>query len=274
MKKVLAPIAVVLSLSLGIAGMPGWSTEVFAAVVTQSDVTAATMTAQAVIAATAQNTNAEVVAIRKYMQGLVAKAQKASTMPQQSLTDLVAALNEGARGLKTIAAASQKAASSVTATAGPAAADATAAGATAVGSTAAVAQTTAKAENKVAKATVTAEPVKTTAQKTTEAAKVAEVKADATEAKADVMAENLTNLVTLAVAQVANMESESVAEPESNEKSENREEDAEAEVPRTGEREDAMSTGALRGMGLVLGGAVVLAAAGAVLIVKRMKRGL
>ena len=48
-----------------------------------------------------------------------------------------------------------------------------------------------------------------------------------------------------------------------------------AEVPKTGASDEEKASSAARGMGLVLGGAVVFAAAaGAVLIVKRMKRDL
>lgn len=237
-----------------------------ATTISATDIAAAVARAEEAIAKTANATvNAkEVAAMREYLQGWVAQARTLDLerLTAAQLKELVAALDEGALGLRLVAGVDRKVASGNTA-------------GSAVSSKEPVTSSTGSAViGSVAEPrTVKELPMKSAvAEKTTEVstakAEVAVV-ADATAAPATYMKTSTIDmkaLATLAVAQVKKPTAVLASAGAEN---------AEVDVPKTGANdEEEQTSNAVRGMGLVLGGAVVMAAVGAVLIVKRMKRGL
>lgn len=195
----------------------------------------------------------EVAGVRAYLQGLVAQAQsldfaKLSTAEQK---ELLAALNEGARGLRALAGVDRKESSN-------SASDNTAA-VVGSGSVTSGAATGSAVASGVARVTNVAVAQAMDAPVAGDVAVAVEV--------SSASGASGSEFATLALAQVKKTSGVTLAAAELDG----------VEVPKTGaSEEDAQQTSnAVRGMGLVLGGAVVLAAAaGAVLIVKRMKRGL
>ncbi len=284
MKKKLAlgAIAMVLGLSVGGSGlMPAQafavsveatgSSDVSGAVassegsrtersLTADDVAAAVALAEKAIAAT---TNIDSVAgMRVYLQGWVDQARSLDLgrLSAGQMKELVAALEEGARGLRMTAGVDRKPAEENNAAASEVEAGAVA--------------NTADAERKdagVRKETLVSTVAEPRVMKELPAAKVADdVKVDTAGTKAEVASSrDFAGLATLATAQVR-QPAALVATTDGADG---------VEVPKTGadasEEKVAQASSAARGMGLIFGGAVVLAAAmGAVLIVKRMKRGL
>lgn len=267
----LGAMAVVLGLSLSY-GAPALavSADTVAVSVSAADVAAAVARAEEAIAKTANATvNAkEVAAMWEYLQKWVAQAQ---TLDLERLTagqlkELVAALDEGALGLRMKAGVDRKvvtdASSSATSSTSGSVSSATVSGAIAEPRT-----VKAESDAKVTEATAVASAAKTSAVSTGTTVKV-EVAPEV----AKTVVTDMSSLATLAVAQVKKPTAvlASAAGSASTDA-----EDTEVDVPKTGANDEEVQTSnAVRGMGLVLGGAVVLAAAGAVLIVKRMKRGL
>lgn len=227
--------------------------------VSAADVAAAVARAEEAIAKTANATvNAkEVAAMQEYLQGWVAQARTLDLerLSAAQLKELVAALDEGALGLRLVAGVDRKVTTE------------SAAG-SAVGSKE-VTVTGSVAEPR----TVKELPVESAvAEKTTEVstakAEVAVV-ADTTAAPATGMKASTIDMKALATLAVAQVKKPTVVLASAGA------ENAEVDVPKTGANdEEEQTSNAVRGMGLVLGGAVVMAAVGAVLIVKRMKRGL
>lgn len=289
MKKMLAlgAMAVVLGLSYGFEVAPAMAVSSSeGAAVSATDVAAAVTRAEEAIAKTANATvnAAEVAAMREYLQKWVAQAR---TLDLGSLTagqmkELIAALNEGALGLRMKAGVDRKVATGASSSSSSSSNAAVGAGTTVNGTVAE--PRTAKADD--AKVTSVAEvaEVKTVAPvaKTVQVASTSttSVASTASVAKAEVAPEtvktvaataDMNALATLAVAQVKKPTAILASAGLTSAGAEN----TEVDVPKTGANdEEEQTSNAVRGMGLVLGGAVVLAAAGAVLIVKRMKRGL
>lgn len=231
-----------------------------------ADVAAAVARAEEAIAKTANATvNAkEVAAMREYLQGWV---EQARTLDSERLTtaqlkELVAALDEGALGLRLVAGVDRKVTSGNTAGSAVSSKEpvTSSTGSAVIGSVAE--PRTVKdlpAENAVSDKTVMASVAKAevTVAADTTTVSAADAKASTIDMKA---------LATLAVAQVKKPTAVLASAGAEN---------AEVDVPKTGANdEEEQTSNAVRGMGLVLGGAVVMAAVGAVLIVKRMKRGL
>ena len=280
MKKMLALGAMAVVLGLGLEGAPALAVATAetsgvsaqASTTSATDVAAAVARAEEAIAKTDTTTvNAkEVAAMREYLQGWVAQAKvlDLAQLTAGQVKELIAALDEGARGLRLTAGVDRKVAT-----------EASNAGATTSTANGTEASTVngSVAEPRTAKESTSATKAKEVA-KTAETVKNVEV-ADGSDAKADLKdgaedvalasasTKDMSALVTLATAQVKKPTVASAAVVAEN---------AEADVPKTGaSNEEEQTSTAVRGMGLVLGGAVVLAAAaGAVLIVKRMKRGL
>lgn len=273
----LGAMAMVLGLSYGFEVVPALAVSVAsevsevsgcsgASAVSAADVAAAVARAEEAIVKTANATvNAkEVAAMREYLQGWVAQARTLDLerLTTAQLKELVAALDEGALGLRLVAGVDRKVASngSTESAAGSTVAETGSAG---------LAVTASVAEPWVVKELPAESAV---AEKTTEVstakAEVAVV-ADTTAASATGMRASTIDmkaLATLAVAQVKKPTAVLASAGAEN---------AEVDVPKTGANdEEEQTSNAVRGMGLVLGGAVVMAAVGAVLIVKRMKRGL
>lgn len=240
-----------------------------ASAVSAADVAAAVTRAEEAIAKTANVTvNAkEVAAMREYLQGWVAQARALDLerLATAQLKELVAALDEGALGLRLVAGVDRKTTSGNTA-------------GSAVSSKEPVTSSTGSAViGSVAEPrTVKELPAEgTVSEKTTEVSEVSTAKAevavatDATVAPTTDMKNSTIDmkaLATLAAAQVKKPTAVLASVGAEN---------AEVDVPKTGANdEEEQTSNAVRGMGLVLGGAVVMAAVGAVLIVKRMKRGL
>lgn len=263
----LGAMAMVLGLSYGSGVAPALAVSAAsevsgcsgASAVSAADVAAAVTRAEEAIAKTANVTvNAkEVAAMREYLQGWVAQARALDLerLTTAQLKELVAALDEGALGLRLVAGVDRKVASN-----GSTESAAGSAGMTVTGSV---------AEPRVVKELPAESAV---AEKTTEVstakAEVAVVAdtiaASATDMKASTI--DMKALATLAAAQVKKPTAVLASVGAEN---------AEVDVPKTGTNdEEEQTSNAVRGMGLVLGGAVVMAAVGAVLIVKRMKRGL
>lgn len=234
--------------------------------VSAADVAAAVTRAEEAIAKTANVTvNAkEVAAMREYLQGWVAQARALDLerLTTAQLKELVAALDEGALGLRLVAGVDRKAVSNAST---ESAADSTVAEAGSAG----LAVTGSVAEPRVVKELPAESAVldKTT-EVSTAKAEVAVVADTAAAPAADMKAStiDMKALAALAVAQVKKPTAVLASAGAEN---------AEVDVPKTGANdEEEQTSNAVRGMGLVLGGAVVMAAVGAVLIVKRMKRGL
>ena len=205
--------------------------------------------------------------MRTYLQGWV---QQAQTINVERLTaaqakELIAALEEGARGLRMTAGVDRKVSSSASSAAqagSSTAASVSGANAGGAGNVSKPATVASASSNKEVISTTVPEPkvMKELAVETVEASKV---EADVAEMKAEVA------LVNLATAQVKKPTATQVVA------SSDLTSGDVAEVPKTGASDEERASNAARGMGLVLGGAVVFAAAaGAVLIVKRMKRDL
>lgn len=211
----------------------------------------------------------EVAAMRTYLQGWV---QQAQTINIERLTaaqakELIAALEEGARGLRMTAGVDRKVSSSVssvTQAGSSTAASVNGANAGGAGNVSKPATVAPVSSNKEVISTTVPEPkvIKELAAETVEAGKI---ETDGAEMRAEVA------LVNLATAQVKKPTATSSGSLDS----EVADSGDVAEVPKTGASDEEKASSAARGMGLVLGGAVVFAAAaGAVLIVKRMKRDL
>ena len=274
---VLALGAMIMGLSLGAVPVAAVSVEsevVTASALSVSEkVAAAVKQAEAALDATAGGAagtvaNAkEVAAMRTYLQGWV---QQAQTINVERLTaaqakELIAALEEGARGLRMTAGVDRKVSSSASSAAqagSSTAASVSGANAGGAGNVSKPATVASASSNKEVISTTVPEPkvMKELAVETVEASKV---EADVAEMKAEVA------LVNLATAQVKKPTATQVVA------SSDLTSGDVAEVPKTGASDEERASNAARGMGLVLGGAVVFAAAaGAVLIVKRMKRDL
>lgn len=279
----LGAMAMVLGLSYGFGVAPALAVSAASEVssvsetsaVSAADVAAAVARAEEAIAKTANTTVnvKEVAAMREYLQGWVAQARTLDLgrLTAAQLKELVAALDEGALGLRLVAGVDRKTTAGVAGSTG-----------TNSGSSSSTVVGTAIAEPRMVKELPAEGAV---SEKTTEVSEVHTAKAEvavvadttttpATGMKASTI--DMKALATLAVAQVkkpmavlASASVASVAEVSASA------ENAEVDVPRTGATdEEERASNAVRGMGLVLAGAVVLAAVGAVLIVKRMKRGL
>lgn len=276
---VLALGAMIMGLNLGAVPVAAVSVEseaVTASALSVSEkVAAAVKQAEAALDATAGGAvgtaaNAkEVAAMRTYLQGWV---QRAQTINIERLTaaqakELIAALEEGARGLRMTAGVDRKvssSASSATQAGSSTVASVNGANAGGAGNVSKPAAATSTSSNKEVISTTVSEPkvMKELAVETVEAGKI---ETDGAEMKAEVA------LVNLATAQVKKPTATSSGSLDS----EVADSGDVAEVPKTGASDEEKASTAARGMGLVLGGAVVFAAAaGAVLIVKRMKRDL
>lgn len=276
----LGAMAMVLGLSYGFGVAPALAVSAASevssvsetSIVSAADVAAAVARAEEAIAKTANATVnvKEVAAMQEYLRGWVAQARTLDLgrLTAAQLKELVAALDEGALGLRLVAGVDRKVAPN-----GSTESAAGSAGLTVAGSV---------AEPRVVKELPAEGAV---SEKATGVSEVYTAKAEvavaadtmtapATDMKASTI--DMKTLATLAVAQVkkptavlASASVASVAEVSASA------ENAEVDVPRTGATdEEERTSNAVRGMGLVLAGAVVLAAVGAVLIVKRMKRGL
>jgi len=273
----LGAMAMVLGLSYGFEVVPALAVSAVSATsevssvsapsaVSAADIAAAVVRAEEAIAKTANATvNAkEVAAMQEYLQGWVAQARTLDfeRLTTAQLKELVAALDEGALGLRLVAGVDRKVASngSTESAAGSAVAEAGSAG-LAVADSVAEPRTVRElpAESAVLEKTTEVSTAKA------EVAVVADTAAaPATDMKASTI--NMKALATLAVAQVKKPTAVLASAGAEN---------AEVDVPKTGANdEEEQTSNAVWGMGLVLGGAVVMAAVGAVLIVKRMKRGL
>lgn len=275
---VLGAMAMVLGLSYGFGVAPALAVSAASevssvsetSIVSTADVAAAVARAEEAIAKTANTTvNAkEVAAMREYLQGWVAQARTLDLgrLTAAQLKELVAALDEGALGLRLVAGVDRKTTAGVAGSTG-----------TNSGSSSSTVVGTAIAEPRTVKELPAEGAV---SEKTTEVSEVHTAKAevavvaDTTTAPATGMKASTIDmkaLATLAVAQVKKPTAVLASVAEVSASAEN----AEVDVPRTGATdEEERTSNAVRGMGLVLAGAVVLAAVGAVLIVKRMKRGL
>ncbi len=199
--------------------------------------------------------------------------QRAQTINIERLTaaqakELIAALEEGARGLRMTAGVDRKVSSSASSAAQAGsltAASVNGANAGGAGNVSKPATVVPVSSNKEVISTTVPEPkvVKELAAERDEVVETGKVEADVAEMKAEVA------LVNLATAQVKKPTATQVVA------SSDLTSGDVAEVPKTGASDEERASNAARGMGLVLGGAVVFAAAaGAVLIVKRMKRDL
>ncbi len=276
---VLALGAMIMGLNLGAVPVAAVSVESKAVTASASSVSekvaAAVKQAEAALDATAGGAagtvaNAkEVAAMRTYLQGWV---QQAQTINIERLTaaqakELIAALEEGARGLRMTAGVDRKVSSSVssvTQAGSSTAASVNGANAGGAGNVSKPATVAPVSSNKEVISTTVPEPkvIKELAAETVEAGKI---ETDGAEMRAEVA------LVNLATAQVKKPTATSSGSLDS----EVADSGDVAEVPKTGASDEEKASSAARGMGLVLGGAVVFAAAaGAVLIVKRMKRDL
>lgn len=271
--------AMIMGLNLGAVPVAAVSVESKAVTASASSVSekvaAAVKQAEAALDATAGGAagtvaNAkEVAAMRTYLQGWV---QQAQTINIERLTaaqakELIAALEEGARGLRMTAGVDRKVSSSVssvTQAGSSTAASVNGANAGGAGNVSKPATVAPVSSNKEVISTTVPEPkvIKELAAETVEAGKI---ETDGAEMRAEVA------LVNLATAQVKKPTATSSGSLDS----EVADSGDVAEVPKTGASDEEKASSAARGMGLVLGGAVVFAAAaGAVLIVKRMKRDL
>lgn len=276
---VLALGAMIMGLNLGAVPAAAVSVESEAVTTSASSVSekvaAAVKQAEAALDATAGGAagtvaNAkEVAAMRTYLQGWV---QQAQTINIERLTaaqakELIAALEEGARGLRMTAGVDRKvssSASSATQAGSSTAASVNGANAGGAGNVSKPAIVASASSNKEVISTTVPEPkvMKELAVETIESGKI---ETDGAKMKAEVA------LVNLATAQVKKPTAASSGSLDS----EVADSGDVAEVPKTGASDEEKASTAARGMGLVLGGAVVFAAAaGAVLIVKRMKRDL
>lgn len=247
-------------------GMAAESSVATAGNAAKAEVASAVTRAEEAIVKTANATVnvKEVAAMQEYLQGWVAQARTLDLerLTTAQLKELVAALDEGALGLRLVAGVDRKVASngSTESAAGSTESEAGSAGLAVTGSV---------AEPRVVKELPAESAVldKTTEVSTAKAevAVVADtIAAPATDMKASTI--DMKALATLAVAQVKKPTAVLTSAGAEN---------AEVDVPKTGANdEEEQTSNAVRGMGLVLGGAVVMAAVGAVLIVKRMKRGL
>ena len=287
MKKKLALGAMAMVLGLGLGGSGLMPAQVFAVSVeatgssdvsgavassegsrterslTADDVAAAVALAEKAIAAT---TNiGSVAGMRVYLQGWVDQARSLdlNRLSAGQMKELNAALEEGARGLRMTAGVDRKPVE-----------ENSVAVPEVKGSEVKTSETVKVAEKKdagVRKETLVSTVAEPRMMKELPAAKVVDdAKVDAAGAKAEVASSrDFAGLATLATAQVKQPAALVAATDGADG----------VEVPKTGadasEEKVAQASSAARGMGLIFGGAVVLAAAmGAVLIVKRMKRGL
>lgn len=278
MKKVLTLGAVAVVLGLSSLGAPAMAVSMGeSSVVSAADaVSVAIARAEEALAVTADSTSvAGVASMRAYLQKWVAQARTvdASRLTTAQLEELVAALNEGARGLRATAGVDRKVTAGVDNTMDSAAGS--------VGSSAAA--TTSPSSTTVS-ATV-AEPRIVKELPASVASTDSDVSASVSGATAAVAAtadststEAKGEVATLANAGVAQVKKPVVAATDKVASAKEVAElsDSEVEVPKTGmDEEEEKASSAVRGIGMILGGAVVLAAAaGAVLIVKRMKRGM
>ncbi len=279
---VLALGAMIMGLNLGAVPVAAVSVESKAVTASASsvseEVAAAVKQAEAALDATAGGAagtvaNAkEVAAMRTYLQGWV---QQAQTINVERLTaaqakELIAALEEGARGLRMTAGVDRKvssSASSTTQAGSSTVASVNGANAGGAGNVSKPVTVAPASSNKEVISTTVPEPkvMKELAAERDEVVETGKVEADVAEMKAEVA------LVNLATAQVKKPTATSSGSLDS----EVADSGDVAEVPKTGASDEEKASSAARGMGLVLGGAVVFAAAaGAVLIVKRMKRDL
>lgn len=280
MKKMLAlgAMAVVLGLGYGMPtmavatdGTAGASASV--AVISAADVAAAVARAEEAIAVTTGSTVnvTEVAAMQAYLRKWVAQAR---TLDLEQLTagqlkELAAALNEGARGLRMTAGVDRKVASESSSSEATSSADAVTVNAVIAEPRAVKELPAENTASAVSSATVSSS-VKTSAGSSSAAVST---KAE-TAVVLEVTKASTTDMNALATLAVAQVKKPTVALASATTASAGAE-NTEVDVPKTGaDDEEKQASSAVRGMGLVLGGAVVLAAVGAVLIVKRMKRGL
>lgn len=286
MKKTLRALALVaMMVSLGLGAVPVAATSVESETVTASassvseKVAVAVKQAEVALDATAGGAagavaNAkEVAAMRTYLRGLIQRAQgiDLNQLTAAQATELKAALEEGARGLRMTAGVDRKPAATGSNVSGGSVDGAAAegVGGTLTSGTGAVSAGSSDKgtisgtvpEPKVMKELAKVEAASGSARVSGETAVSdnAGAEGESTGVKAEVVA----GLVSLASAQVKKPVVAQVDEED------------EVEVPKTGASDEERTSSAARGMGLILGGAVVFAAAvGAVLIVKRMKRDL
>ncbi len=276
---VLALGAMIMGLNLGAVPVAAVSVESEAVTASASSVSekvaAAVKQAEAALDATAGGVagtvaNAkEVAAMRTYLQGWVQQAQTINVerLTAEQAKELIAALEEGARGLRMTAGVDRKTSSSVssvTQAGSSTAASVNGANAGGAGSVSEPATVAPASSNKEVISTTVPEP-KVMKELVVETVEAGRIETDGAEMKAEVA------LVNLATAQVKKPTATSSGSLDS----EVADSGDVAEVPKTGASDEEKASNAARGMGLVLGGAVVFAAAaGAVLIVKRMKRDL
>lgn len=231
-----APVAAVSVESEAVTASALNASEKVAAAVKQAE-TALDVTEE--VATSATNAK-QVAAMRIYLQGWVRQARTVGVeqLSAAEAKELVAALEEGARGLRMTAGVDRKVQASDR-------------GDSDIVNMGVIQEPRVMKEAAQSEATVKAEPV----AKTNEMSVSSKVKAVANLAEATVRTEKPTAAQTAVSDDLASSDL--------------------VDVPKTGADEEERTASAARGIGLVLGGAVVFAAAaGAVLIVKRMKRGL